>query len=74
MYSGIKAREVYFQTRCGFWKIKVKQNKTPHVGTLHQSLDWILKADLDKKYKFPLHIAYTELWPDITIYSNLAKK
>ena len=53
---------------------KVKQKKTPHVGTLHQSVDWILKADLDKKYNFPLHIAYTELRPDITIYSNSTKK
>ena len=30
---------------------KVKQKKTPRVGTLHQRVDWILKADLDKKYK-----------------------
>ena len=44
------------------------------MGTLHQSVDWILKADIDKKYNFPLHITYTELRPDITIYSNLAKK
>ena len=29
---------------------KVKRKKTPHVGTLHQCLDWILVADLDKKY------------------------
>ena len=28
---------------------KVKQKKTPHVGTLHINVDWILKADLDKK-------------------------
>ena len=44
------------------------------MGTLHQSVNWILKTDLDKKYNFPLHIAYTELWPDITIYSYSAKK
>ena len=48
--------------------------KTPHVGMLHQSVDWILKADLDEMYNFPLHIAYKELQPDITIYSNSAKK
>ena len=53
---------------------KIKQKKTPHVGTLHRSVDGILKADLDKKYNFPSHIAYTELRPDITIYSNLGKK
>ena len=44
------------------------------MGTLHQSVDWNLKADLDKKYNFPLHIAYAELRLDITIYSNSAKK
>ena len=47
---------------------------TPHVGILHQSVDWIFKADLDKNNNFPLHTAYTELQPDITIYSNSAKK
>ena len=40
----------------------------------YTSVDWILIADLDKKYNFPFHIAYTELQPDITIYSNSAKK
>ena len=44
------------------------------MGTLHQSIDWLYVADLDKKYNFSLHITYTELRPDITIYSNLAKK
>ena len=38
---------------------KFKQKKTPHVGTLHQSVDWILKADVDKKYSLPLNIVYT---------------
>ena len=55
-------------------KFKQKKKKTPHVGTLHHSVDWILKADLDEEYNFPFHIAYTELWPGITIYSNSAKK
>ena len=40
----------------------------------YTSVDWILTADLDKKYNFPFHIAYTELQPDITIYSNSVKK
>ena len=35
---------------------KTKQKKTPHVGKLHHSVDWILKADLFKKYNFPVHI------------------
>ena len=48
--------------------------QTPHVGTLHQRVDWIPVAGLDEKYNFPLHSAYKELQPDITIYSNSAKK
>ena len=39
----------------------------------YTSVNWILIADLDKKYNFPLLIAYTQLQPDITIYSNSAK-
>ena len=45
---------------------KVKHKK-PHVGALHSRADWSLIVDLDKKYNFPLHIAYTKLRPDITI-------
>ena len=45
------------------------------MGKLHQTVDWILTADLDKKkYNFSLHIAYAELQSDITIYSYVAKK
>ena len=40
--------------------IKVKQKKTPRVGTLHQSVYLILIADLDKKYNFP-YILLTEV-------------
>ena len=40
---------------------KVKHKKTSHVGTLNSRGDWTLIADLDKKKKIPLHIAYTEL-------------
>ena len=52
----------------------VKQKKTPHVGSLHQSVDWIFIADLNKKCNFLLHIVCTELRPDITINFNSAKK
>ena len=40
---------------------KVKHKKALCLGTLHNSADWILIANLDKKYNFPLHIAYMEL-------------
>ena len=43
-------------------------------GTLHSRADCILIADLDKKNNFPLHIAYTELRPDITIILIQQKK
>ena len=55
--------------------IKVRQKKdSSSAYVTPECVDWIVRADLDKKYNFPLHIAYTELWPTITIYSNSAKK
>ena len=52
---------------------KVKQ-KGLFIWVHYTSVNWILIADLDKKYNFPLLIAYTQLQPDITMYSNSAKK
>ena len=40
------------------------------VGILHYASDWILLADLNSNYCFPVHIAFTQLRPDITIFSN----
>ena len=48
---------------------KVPRKRTLPVGTLHQTSDWVL-ADLDSNYCFPIHIAFTQLRPDITILSN----
>ena len=36
----------------------------------HHASDWIVLADLNKTYSFPAHIAFTQLRPDITIFSN----
>ena len=53
---------------------KVPHKRTPPVGILHQASDWVLLADLDGNYCFPTHIAFTQLRPDITIFSNAFKK
>ena len=53
---------------------KVSRKRTPPVGILHQASDWVLLADLDGNYCFPIHIAFTQLRPDITIFSNALKK
>ena len=44
--------------------------RTALVGILHYASDWILLADLNSNYCFPVHIAFTQLRPDITIFSN----
>ena len=48
---------------------KVPHKRTPPVGILHHASDWILLADLNKTC-VPVHIAFTQLRPDITIFSN----
>ena len=49
---------------------KVPRKRTPPVGILHYASDWVLLAELNSNYCFPLHIAFTQLRPDITIFSN----
>ena len=53
---------------------KVPHKRTPPVGILHQASDWVLLADIDSNYCFPIHIAFTQLRPDITIFSNVLRK
>ena len=53
---------------------KVPCKRTPPVGILHHASDWIFLADLTKTYCFPVHIAFTQLRPDITIFSNSLRK
>ena len=49
---------------------KVPHKRTPPVGILHLSSDWILLADLNKTYCFPVHIAFT----DIKIFPDSLRK
>ena len=49
---------------------KVPCKRTPPVGILHLSSDWILLADLNKTYCFPVHIAFT----DIKIFPDSLRK
>ena len=41
---------------------------------LHQASDWVLLGDVDSTFSFPTRIAFTEIRPDITIFSNKIKK
>ena len=53
---------------------KVPNKRTPPVGILRQASDWVFLADIDSNYRFPIHIAFTRLRPDITIFSNVLRK
>ena len=53
---------------------KVLRKRSPPVGILHHASDWVLIADLNSNYCFPVHIAFTQLRPDITIFSNNLRK
>ena len=53
---------------------KVPHKRTPPVGILHQASGWVLLADIDSNYCFPIHIAFTQLRPDIAIFSNVLRK
>ena len=47
---------------------------SPPVGILRHASDWVLMADLNSNYRFPVQIAFTQLRPDITIFSNNLRK
>ena len=49
---------------------RVPCKRTSPVGILHHASDWVLLEDLNSNYCFPVHIAFTQLRPDITIFSN----
>ena len=44
--------------------------RTPLVGVLHHACDWVILVDFGSNYCFPVHIAFAQLRPDITIFSN----
>ena len=53
-------------------KVKTKNSSASRI--LHQASDWVLLKDLDGTFSFPAHIGFTELRPDITIFSNKLKR
>ena len=53
---------------------KVPCKRTPPVGILHYASDWFLLEDLNSNYCFPVYTAFTQLRPDITIFSNSLRK
>ena len=54
-------------------KGKEKKSRKPNFGFLHKSNDFKLHMDLDKRLKYPSHIADTEERPDIVLYSDKLK-
>ena len=48
--------------------------KRTKVDTLHQTSAWVPLADLGSNYCFPIHLAFTQLRPDITIFSSALRK
>ena len=54
-------------------KGKEKKRRKPTFGFLHKSRDFKLDVDLDKKLKYPDHIAESDERPDIVLYSNQLK-
>ena len=55
-------------------RTRVKNKSSSPSRILHQASDWVLLGDVDGTFSFPAHIAFTELRPDITIFSNKLKR
>ena len=49
------------------------RKRTASGGILHHASQWIL-LDLNKNCCFPVHIAFTQLRPDVTIFSSSLRK
>ena len=47
--------------------------RTPPVGTIHPTSDWVLLEGLNNNC-FPVHITFTQLRHDITIFSNSLRR
>ena len=53
---------------------KLSQRKISPIGILHHTSDWVLLVDLNSNYCIPVHIAFTQLRPDITTVSGSLRK
>ena len=71
--SNIK-EAVHVSAKSSITFVKKRSKRTPPVGILHHASDWVLLADLNSNYCFPVHIAFTQLRPDITIFANSLRK
>ena len=49
-------------------------HKRTVVGIFHHASDWVFLTDLNSNYSFPVHIAFTQLRPNITTFSNSLRK
>ena len=48
--------------------------RSPLVCILHHASNWVILTDLHSNYYFTVHIAFSQLRPDITIFSNSLRK
>ena len=55
-------------------RTRVKNKNSSPSGILHQASDWVLLGHLHGTSSFPPHIAFTDLRPDITIFSSKLKR
>ena len=53
---------------------KVSHKRTPTVPILHHGAHWVLLAGLNSNYPFPVHIAFTQVRPEIIIFSDNLRK
>ena len=52
---------------------RVNNKSSSPSGILHQASDWVLLKNLDCTFCFPPQIAFTELWPEKSIFCNKLK-
>ena len=55
-------------------RAKLCHKRYPPVGILHHASDWVLIVDLNSNCCFPVDLAFTQLRPDITSFSNNLRK
>ena len=53
---------------------KVPRKSPPPVGILHHVSGWVLLTDLNSNYCFPVHIGFTQIRPEVTIFSSNLRK
>ena len=61
-------RQIHFVKETG--SAFEKRSRKPELGILHKASDFVMSVDLERRLKYPEHIAEVGQRPDIVIYSN----